>query len=75
MAEIRLMAAPMVAAARRKARGWLRPYTSVQAAWVRAMGIEPRSTWTETREGVVPCKLRKRELRETMAQRYGVRGL
>lgn len=48
---------------------WHRPYTSVQWAWVRALGIEPSSVWRDERR---PPTRRKdegeaREIRECFA--------
>lgn len=58
----------------RTARSWTRPYTSVQWAWVRALGVEPSASW---RDGELTKRRRhgSAELREAMRQRHGVRGL
>lgn len=60
----------------RKAGAWERPYTSVQWAWVRALGLEPSGAWRE-RGRVLPRHDRMRDagLQEAMRQRHGVRGL
>lgn len=59
-------------AATETARRWTRPYTSVQWAWVRALGIEPSRTWAE---GGCRAARRHRGLGRLMRQRHGVRGL
>lgn len=56
------------------AQSWTRPYTSVQWAWVDALGIEPSDVWRASD----PKRRRRddsRDIREAMGQRYGVRGL
>ena len=58
--------------ARQVAESWTRPYSSVQAAWVKALGVEPSATWTEGAAKRRRRRPRKRELRECMEQRHGV---
>lgn len=60
--------------ARETAASWTRPYTSVQAAWVRALGVEPSGRWDE---GGHRSRHRPgdRDIRDAMRQRHGVRGL
>ena len=58
--------------ARSIAASWTRPYTSVQWAWVRALGIEPSRTWAEVGYRAAH---RHRGLGRLMRQRHGVRGL
>lgn len=58
----------------RAARRWRRPYTSVQRAWVDALGIEPSREWAEG-SARVRRRVRARDAREAMRQRHGVRGL
>lgn len=54
------------------ARKWTRPYTSMQWAWVRALGIEPSEEWGD---GARRVRRRHRGLGRLMKQRHGVRGL
>ena len=61
--------------ARALASSWTRPYSAVQRAWVDALGIQPSDTWSDGRARTRRRKPSKRELREAMGQRYGVRGL
>ena len=61
--------------ARALASSWTRPYTAVQRAWVDALGIAPSETWSDGRTHRKRRNPGKRELREAMGQRYGVRGL
>ena len=63
--------------ARSIAASWARPYTSVQWAWVRALGVDPASEDRgEGRAGGrVPHPGRHRGARRLMRQRHGVRGL
>ena len=61
--------------ARETAAGWPRPYSSVQWAWVRALGVPPSETWADGQARAKRRKPTKRELRDAMGQRYGVRGL
>ena len=58
--------------ARKLARAWTRPYTSVQWAWVRALGVEPSDSWGD---GGHHALRRHRGLHRLMRQRHGVRGL
>ena len=57
------------------AASWKRPYTSVQWAWVRALGVEPSEEWSDGDSRARKRGPRKREMREAMRQRVGVRGL
>lgn len=59
---------------REAAASWTRPYSSVQWAWVRALGVEPSRQW---KDGGASKRRRHRgrDLREAMRQRHGVRGL
>ena len=57
------------------AASWKRPYTSVQWAWVRALGVEPSNEWTDRGSCVRRHDPKKRDLRDAMRQRVGVRGL
>lgn len=59
--------------ARSTARSWTRPYSSVQAAWVMALGIQPSEVWVD--RGEHPRRHRYRGAPRLMAQRHGVRGL
>ena len=60
--------------ARSIAASWARPYTSVQRAWVDALGVPPaRETWVDGRRAPHPG--RHRGARRLMRQRFGVRGL
>ena len=61
--------------ARALASSWTRPYSSVQWAWIRALGMPPSDVWTDGRTRRRKRKPGKREIREAMGQRYGVRGL
>lgn len=54
------------------ASSWTRPYTSVQWAWVRALGVEPSREWGT---GKHSTRRRHRGLGRLMRQRHGVRGL
>jgi len=56
------------------ARKWTRPYTSVQWAWVRALGLEPSDEW-EHGQSRKRRHHRKRDIAKAMRQRHGVRGL
>lgn|GEM_PF-6660724 len=60
--------------AARVARTWRRPYTSVQWAWVRALGVEPSREWADGGHARGRAD-RHRGWRRAMRQRYGVRGL
>ena len=51
----------------RTAAGWTRPYTSMQWAWVRALGVEPSVTWRDERPRVKRRGTGGRELRECFA--------
>ena len=57
------------------AASWKRPYTSVQWAWVKALGIEPSDSWSDGRSIARKGHPKRHEMREAMRQRYGVRGL
>lgn len=57
------------------AGAWKRPYTSVQWAWVRALGIEPSAVWADGTAAARRGGPRRSDLREAMRQRVGVRGL
>lgn len=60
--------------ARSIAASWARPYTSVQRAWVDALGVPlARETWVDERRAPHPG--RYRGARRLMRQRHGVRGL
>ena len=56
------------------ARSWKRPYSSVQWAWVKALGLTPSETWEDGRTSKRRHH-RKRDLANAMRQRHGVRGL
>ena len=60
--------------ARSVAAKWERPYTSVQWAWVRALGVAPAP---ESKDGAARKRRRhrRRDIRDAMRQRVGVRGL
>lgn len=57
------------------ARGWARPYTSMQWAWVRALGVDPSTRWVDGGTAARARRPRRRDMREAMRQRHGVRGL
>lgn len=59
--------------ARSIAASWTRPYTSVQWAWVRALGVEPSDRWEGG--GGHRAVRHHRGLGRLMRQRHGVRGL
>lgn len=59
--------------ARSIAASWTRPYTSVQWAWVRALGVGPSTRWAD--EGGHQATRHHRGLGRLMRQRHGVRGL
>ena len=61
--------------ARETAARWPRPYSSMQWAWVRALGVPPSDTWADGRAAAKRRKPTKREVRDAMGQRFGVRGL
>ena len=61
--------------ARSIAASWARPYTSVQWAWVRALGVDPSTRWVDAPSRTRARKPRRRDMREAMDQRHGVRGL
>lgn len=56
-----------------QARRWTRPYTSMQRAWVDALGLAPSRMWGRGR--VDHPDLRHRGARGAMRQDHGVRGL
>jgi len=59
--------------ARGIAASWARPYTSVQRAWVDALGVPP-APWSGRGRGT-PRPGRYRGAARLIRQRHGVRGL
>ena len=57
------------------ATGWARPYTSVQWAWVRALGVEPSAKWAGQPDRARSRHPRRRDMDRARRQRHGVRGL
>ena len=57
------------------ARRWTRPYSSVQWAWVRALGLDPSEEWGDGESRARRRRPRKRDVLKAMRQRHGVRGL
>ena len=61
--------------ARDTARAWTRPYSSMQWAWIRALGLAPSDRWAGCAVRAKRRKPTKRELDECRRQRHGIRGV
>ena len=57
------------------ATSWKRPYSAMQRAWVDALGLQPSTVWADAPRRAGRRGPRRRDMREAMGQRYGVRGL